>query len=297
MKRSVQIGLALSLLFAAPSLADTVYLTNGNSFENVIAQRTAQGVRIVLPYGDLTLPANRVARIVAANSSLAEFLARFNALDVASNTKTAEWVQLGTWALEHDLTASAVKAALRAAAQAPKDPGVVTLMRRLDYRYDSELARWIPYADYLRRRGFVREGGNWLSPEEIARRAAAARSAAQAQAEAERARDDRETSDLLKAAALLAISNSTASREANVPYGGAVWPVASFPAFYGYSLQARRRPAFHPARVAIPRVVRGSQVPTGNANYSFYHRPPGSLGNANLYLFPSPTSNRPPDRH
>lgn len=296
MKRSVQIGLALSLLFAAPSLADTVYLTNGNSFENVIAQRTAQGVRIVLPYGDLTLPANRVARIVAAESPLAKFLTRFNAFDLASNTRTADWVQLGTWALNHDLTASAIKAALRAAALSPKDPGVVTLMRRLDYRYDPELARWVPYADYLRRRGFVREGGDWLSPQEVARRAAAARQASQAAVKTAQARDDHDTTELLKAAALLAISNGVAQRESPAP-ATVLWPVASLPGFYGFSLYSHERPARSPASFAPPTIVKRSQLPAGSANYSFYNRPPGSLENANLSLYPSRRPAHPPDTH
>lgn len=297
MKRSAQIGLALGLLFAAPCLADTVYLTNGSSFENVIAQRTARGVRIILPYGDLTLPASRVARIVSSESPLAQFLARFKALGDAANAKAADWLRLGTWALEHGLTASATKSALRAAALAPKDPAVSSLMRRLDYRYDPELARWVPYADYLRRRGFVREGGDWLSPQEVERRAAAARSAAQAAAAAEQARDDRETSELLKAAAILAISNSEASRTQQASSTAMVWPVASFPAFYGYSLHQRRHITAHPARIATPRLVRGPQVPTGSANYGIYHRPPGSLENANLYIYPPSAPSTPPGRH
>jgi len=297
MKRSAQIGLALGLLFATPCLADTVYLTNGSSFENVIAKPTARGVRIVLPYGDLTLPANRVVRIVSSESPLAQFLARFKALSDATNAKAGDWLHLGTWALDHGLTASATKAALRAAALTPKDPAVASLMRRLDYRYDPELARWIPYADYLRRRGFVREGGDWLSPQEVERRAAAARSAAQAAAAAEQAREDRETSELLKAAAILAISNSAASRTQQAPSAAMVWPVASFPAFYGYSLHQRGRITSRPARRATPRLVRGPQVPTASVNYSIYHRPPGSLENANLYLFPPSAPTSPPDRH
>lgn len=296
MTRYVRIGLALCLLLAVPCLADTVYLTNGNSFENVIAQRTGQGVRIVLPYGDLTLPANRVARIVTSPSALSRFLTRFTNLAAAPGTKIDDWVRLGNWALDHGLAASAVRAALRAAASSPRAPELAALMRRLDYRYDPQLDRWISSDEYLRRRGFIREGGDWLSPAEVERRAAAAHQASQAAIATAQARDDHDTTELLKAAALLAISNSVSKKESSAP-SMVLWPVASFPNFYGFSVHRQQRPVRTPARFVSPKVVRRFQLPTGSANYSFYNRPPGSLENANLSLFPPHRTVHPPGSH
>jgi len=66
--------LLLVLLAQSPAFCDTVYLTNGRSFEGVIAEETATSVKIQMPGGSLSLPRSHVLRVEKSASDFAEYL-------------------------------------------------------------------------------------------------------------------------------------------------------------------------------------------------------------------------------
>jgi hypothetical protein len=174
----------LALLFRAPGFADTVYLTNGRTFEGVIAEETDTAVKITMPGGSLSLPRSHVARVEKSDSDFAEYMKRKSALQRGGSA--ADWLRLAHWAKSQGLEQGAREAALTAADYDPHLDGLAPLLRGYGYVLDQQLDRWIPYADSMRRRGFVQSNGQWVTREEHAARERAQQQE-QAQREAERA--------------------------------------------------------------------------------------------------------------
>src|SRR6185503_6069468 len=97
-------ALLLLLVVAASSArADTVRLRNGRAYEGVIAERTAQGVRVQLAFGYIVIPAEQVVAIEKAPSALAEYLARKSALQARAGAPAAAWLELARWAKANEL--------------------------------------------------------------------------------------------------------------------------------------------------------------------------------------------------
>jgi hypothetical protein len=164
----------LSLLFPAfllPAVgfADTVYLTNGRTFEGVIADETETSVKIQMPGGSLSLPRSHVLRVEKSASDFAEYLKRKTVLQ-RSGAGADEWLKLARWAKAQGLEQGAREASLAAGDLDPRLPGLAPLLRSYDYVLDAQLDRWIPYADSMRRRGLVQAGGQWITQEEQAAR-------------------------------------------------------------------------------------------------------------------------------
>ena len=73
---------SLLLIVVAPLLlpsfarGDTVILANGQRYEDVIAERTAVGVRVQLAFGEITIPTAQVRDIEKAPNSVAEYRQR-----------------------------------------------------------------------------------------------------------------------------------------------------------------------------------------------------------------------------
>ncbi|HVT57197.1 MAG TPA: hypothetical protein VHR45_02255 [Thermoanaerobaculia bacterium] len=163
----------LGAWLAAPVLADTVYLANGRSFEGVIAEAGDTQVKVQMPGGTITLPRNAVLRIEKSDSSFAAYLRRLEELERASASgaaRAADWLELARWARQNGLAQGSREAALQAAEIDPRLPGLAPVLRGFGYVYDEALDRWIPYADSMRRRGFVQDEGQWISREEHAER-------------------------------------------------------------------------------------------------------------------------------
>lgn len=161
--------LALSLLLALsaiPVFADDVYLSNGRKFEGVIAETTDSEVRIQMQGGVLSLPLTQVARVEKGESSLAEYLSRKEALQRDPRTLASRWLDLARWAQTQNLQHGTREAALRAAELDPRLDGLGPILRGFGYVYDDQLDRWIPYADSMRRRGFVQANGHWITRQE-----------------------------------------------------------------------------------------------------------------------------------
>jgi hypothetical protein len=184
------------LLLAVPAFADDVYLVNGRKFEGVIAETAGSQVRIRMQGGTLSLPKDQVLRVEAGDSNLAEFLRRKEALKKSPAAGAADWVELARWARAKELDQATREAALAAATLDPRAAGLAPILRGYGYVLDPQLDRWVPYADSMRRRGFVLAGGQWLTHEELqsrqrAQEEAAARYAAARQEAARAAREDR----------------------------------------------------------------------------------------------------------
>jgi len=171
------LALLLGTLLGAPLSADDVYLKNGRSFENVVAEVGDTQVRIHLPGGVISLPRAAVDRVQKADSSFPEYLRRKQELE-RRTSQAADWVELARWARGANLPQAAREAALAAAEINPREPGLAALLRASGYVYEESLDRYIPYDDSMRLHGFVQEGGHWVSREEHAERVAQRQAAA-----------------------------------------------------------------------------------------------------------------------
>jgi len=164
----IRLFVALLLAFVllrAPSFADTVYLTNGRSFEGVIAEVGDTAVKIQMPGGSLSLPRSHVLRVEKADSAFAEYLVRKASLK-RDGAGAGEWLKLARWAKSEGLEQAAREAALAAADRDPGLEGLAPLLRSYGYVLDAQLERWVPYADAMRRQGLVQSNGQWISREE-----------------------------------------------------------------------------------------------------------------------------------
>lgn len=184
-------AIVLSVLLAAASAAsaDDVYLTNGRSFEGVVAEVTGNRVKIRMPGGELSISRSQVARIESEDSPFAEYLSRKQAIGKAGSATA--WLDLARWSQKHGLAQGMREAALQAAALEPQLDGLAPLLRSSGYSYDASLDRWIPYEEAMRRKGLVLSQGEWIpreqylarqrAQEEFASRRAAERADAAAQ--------------------------------------------------------------------------------------------------------------------
>jgi hypothetical protein len=188
--------LLLGSLVAVPLLADDVYLVNGRKFEGVIAETAGSQVRIQMQGGTLSLPREQVLRVDQGDSNLAEYLRRKDLLKKSPSARAGDWLELSRWAHAKELDQAGRESALAAAALDPKLEGLSPILRGYGYVLDPQLDRWIPYADSMRRRGFVQVSGQWISREEYqarlrAQEEQAARYYAARQEAARAAREDR----------------------------------------------------------------------------------------------------------
>jgi hypothetical protein len=159
------------VLVGCPVLAaaDVVHLTNGRTFEGVVAEEGDQQVKIRMESGTLTLPRSLVERIDKSDTNLAEYLRRKQELRQAGGTARA-WLDLAQWAQARGLSQAAREAALKSAALDPHLPGVDAILRPDGYVLDAALGRWISGDEEMRRRGMVEVDGEWVSRRELADR-------------------------------------------------------------------------------------------------------------------------------
>jgi hypothetical protein len=162
---SLLVGFASS----AVAFADVVHLTNGRSFEGVVAEEGDQQVKIRMEEGTLTLPRSLVERVDKGDTSLAEFLRRKNELRL-SGAGAGSWLDLARWAQSQGMSQAAREAALKAATLNPQLSGVEPILRSNGYVFDADLDRWVSYDDSMRRKGFVQFNGEWISRRELAQR-------------------------------------------------------------------------------------------------------------------------------
>lgn len=188
--------LLLLSLVAVPLFADDVYLINGRKFEGVVAETTDSQVRIQMQGGSLSLPRSQVLRVETGDSNLAEYLRRKEALKKNPGTRAADWLDLALWTQARELQQATRESALAAATLDPDLRGLGPILRGYGYVLDDQADRWIPYAESMRRRGFVLSNGQWITREEHTANVRAyeeenARRRAQREEQARAARADR----------------------------------------------------------------------------------------------------------
>ncbi|MFQ5349005.1 MAG: hypothetical protein ACE5EG_01025 [Thermoanaerobaculia bacterium] len=161
---------AALLLLAAlttPVAADTVFLVNGNKFEQVVAEREPGAVRMRMPYGEIVLPERVVARVERSRSIWQVFAERQTELRDAA-ASAPEWLELALWADAAGYPEGMREALLGAAEIDPLLDGLAPLMRRIGYQLDREAGQWLTEGDYMRQRGYRRWGDRWLTRDEYA---------------------------------------------------------------------------------------------------------------------------------
>jgi len=279
--------LLLAFVLQTPGFADTVYLTNGRSFEGVIAEVGDTAVKIQMPGGSLSLPRSHVLRVEKADSGFAEYLQRKAALKRAG-AGAEEWLKLARWAKSEELEQAAREAALAAADRDPRLEGLAPLLRSYGYVLDTQLERWILYADSMRRQGLVQWNGQWISREEHTARLRAEQDelarqhAERAAARAAQAIQAAREAELALAEMELQTRISQSSAAAAVPYAAPVfvvpWFVPAFPV---------PRPCHHCGHHAPQPPMPFKRLPPDDRGSSPMHVP-GSLIPAQVGSFSSP---------
>jgi hypothetical protein len=165
---NILLPLLCGALAATAASADDVHLTNGKTFEGVIAVVTDSQVRIKMPGGEIRLPRSSVARVETADSSFAEFTRRKEAL--GKGAAAADWLGLARWSKANGFEPGVREAALKAADLDPHLPGIAPLLKPFGYVFDEQLDSFVPYAEAMRRKGFVQANGQWITREENAER-------------------------------------------------------------------------------------------------------------------------------
>jgi len=242
--------LLLGSLVALPALADDVYLVNGRKFEGVVAETAGSQVRIQMQGGTLSLPREQVLRVDAGESNLAEYLRRKEALKKNPAARAGSWLELSRWAHGKELDQAARESALVAATLEPRLERLGPVLRGYGYVLDPQLDRWVPYADSMRRRGFVLSNGQWITRDEYQAklRAQEEESARRFAARQEMARAARE--DRLAALAELSVVRQLAQT-----------PQPSYPSYPIYGV-----PFYGPPVYVVPGLGNGG---------GHHHRPPG----------------------
>jgi hypothetical protein len=258
--------LAAALLApAAATRADEVHLTNGRSFENVVAEVQGDRVAIRLSSGVIRLPRSKVAHITHHETALEKYLTRRDAL-VEQRAAAAQWLDLSLWARDHDLSTGYRGAAKRAADLDPDLDGLAPVMRDLELLYDEAADRWLSEEQIMRRRGYVRYDGSWVTAVERAEALARA-----AEAEAQRLaarREARRDVVLVELATAARVQAETERAESAVRHTASSYAAAPF-VYYTSGYWAPVFPApgaarQHGARQSAPRA---SQTGDGQGHH------------------------------
>jgi hypothetical protein len=252
-------GALWALLAPSPVAADDVHLTNGNTFEDVIATVDGDEVRIRLPHGEIALPVSRVQRIVKADTALQEYLDRERAL-CSAQADAAQWLELARWARAHGLDHSARESALRAARLDPRLEGLEDVLGPYGYLYSEELHRWLTYDESMERRGYVYYQGGWV------RRADLEDRLRRLEEEQQRRRAERAeaTAQLALEAAIEARVQAEVAREvarSTVQYPGLIYGYPAVVGSFFVPVQRHLRgPGDHPGRGSLSP---GARAPHG----------------------------------
>jgi hypothetical protein len=152
--------LCLALPAAAP--ADEVRLKGGGRVRGVVLERTSEHVVVAVGPGTITLPEERVERVVPGSSALATYQSRASRLDPQD---LAGWLELARWARERELPTQARKAFEHVARLDPQNAEAQLALGRVRYA-----GRWVTQEDAYRAQGLVRFEGEWITMGERARR-------------------------------------------------------------------------------------------------------------------------------
>jgi hypothetical protein len=253
------------LVLPAGAFADQVFLKGGGKVTGVVVQQTAEAVVVEVGAGRVTLPAQRVERIVAGTSALSSF--RERALSLAQDD-VGGWLELALWASGQGLHTQARDAFERVLVLDPRNSAAQQALGNV------RLAdRWVTPEESYRARGYVYFEGRWVTPEErddalrleAARAQGALAESARAEADA-RAREAEARARAAEADARRAESDALGS--SGVPLwflaGGGCCGRTHFPP-RGPRHEAHATPAPLPPTPAPPRPTRPARTVTARA--------------------------------
>jgi hypothetical protein len=147
----------LLLLAALPLHADDVFLKGAGQLSGHIVSRSATALEIDVGAGIVTIPLDKVARIVEGRSPLDEYRDRAALKD----DDREGWRALARWARSQGLAAQAEEAWKRVLSLAPDDADANQGLGRVRFQ-----GRWVTEEESFRAQGFVEFEGDWITPAE-----------------------------------------------------------------------------------------------------------------------------------
>lgn len=215
----------LAVASSATVLADEVYLKGGGKLSGRVVQKTATSVAVDVGAGKVTVPADRVERIVEGRSALDAYYERAGAL--APNDREG-WAALARWASDRSLATQSREAWNRVAALDPGSAEANEALGNVEVN-----GRWMSEDAGYQARGYVRFDGEWMTPAEAQaierERALADSDRARAQAEA-RARQAEARAEEAEAKAKEAEAREAEAPQQGIPLwwgwgpGPVLWP-------------------------------------------------------------------------
>ncbi len=154
---------------ALPAAADRVELTNGQVFEDVVAEEIGHQLKIRLAIGELRIPRSQVVKITKSETPFQRYEIQKQRLSPYRTEDAAGWLELARFALDAELGAEGREAALVAARLDPGLTGLAPVLGSLGFVREPEGGAWISEADQMARRGLVRYGDRWVPREEVER--------------------------------------------------------------------------------------------------------------------------------
>jgi hypothetical protein len=154
MKRAI---LAMAVMACASWVsADEIWLKGGGRIVGEILERTPKMVKVDVGPGTVTMPMERVDRIVGSASRLEEFRSRAARLGPQDRNG---WIALATWAEQNDLNTQARGAWLQVLAIEPES--AIAHQALGDVRLGG---RWLGHDEAMRAQGLIECDGQWISP-------------------------------------------------------------------------------------------------------------------------------------
>jgi hypothetical protein len=151
-------ALIVMALMAPPLFADNVLLKGGGRLTGEITDQTADSVTVDIGAGKMTVAMATVVEIEKTTSPLQEYRAHAAALNP---NDLDGWRNLGRWATQHALSAQAHEAYSHVHDALPDDAEANRALGLVLHE-----GRWIPEEESYKARGFVKFGGDWMTPAE-----------------------------------------------------------------------------------------------------------------------------------
>ena len=149
----------LVVLIAPAASADEVHLRDGRVLDGQVVSRTSKRVVLRRIYGEISFPASKVVKVVESPSIFDEFDKRRSALkkdDIEGR------LNLASWCKQHKLRREVRTLAEEVVA---RDSGNIQARRILGQRLIK--GQWLSESAAMRKLGFVRRSGRWMSKAEV----------------------------------------------------------------------------------------------------------------------------------
>jgi hypothetical protein len=158
MEATVKRILVMTVLVAAPAIADDVYLRGGGQITGQIVEQTSEHVVVDIGGGTISARMSSVVSIEKGTSPLQEFRDRAAAVPAGD---AEAWRGLARWATGHALASQAEEAWRAVVDILPDDEEANRALGlvRLD-------GRWVTEEESYLARGYVELDGEWMTPAE-----------------------------------------------------------------------------------------------------------------------------------